>query len=153
MDFWLCYKRNSSYLTGQTNHLFLMDCSSQKMPKFLPLLTKSEVRWWVYGFIQSFNHHYFLLVPWLHVTNCIYFQRTGHDVCGPATFTASRETSQKSRAKVDEEGLEIAVCRHGVLLRGLNHYRGEIYAYPMFLQKELAQAANTTFFCMDITCR
>ncbi|XP_030275685.1 uncharacterized protein LOC115583222 [Sparus aurata] len=79
--------------------------------------------------------------------------RTGHDVCGPATFTAGRETSQKSRAKVDEEGLEIAVCRHGVLLRGLNHYRGEIYAYPMFLQKELAQAANTTFFCMDITCR
>lgn len=79
--------------------------------------------------------------------------RTGHDVCGPATFTAGRETSQKSRAKVDEEGLEIAVCRHGILLQGLNHYRGEIYAYPMFLQKELAQVANATFFCMDITCR
>ncbi|KAK7173361.1 hypothetical protein R3I93_003245 [Phoxinus phoxinus] len=81
------------------------------------------------------------------------FSRTGHDVCGPATFTAGRETSQKSRAKVDEEGLEIAVCRHGILLQGLNHYRGEIYAYPMFLQKELAQAANATFFCMDIACR
>ncbi|XP_073717457.1 uncharacterized protein [Misgurnus anguillicaudatus] len=79
--------------------------------------------------------------------------RTGHDVCGPATFTAGRETSQKSRAKVDEEGLEIAVCRHGILLQGLNHYRGEIYAYPMFLQKELAQAANVTFFCMDIACK
>ncbi|KAL1263517.1 hypothetical protein QQF64_006256 [Cirrhinus molitorella] len=79
--------------------------------------------------------------------------RTGHDVCGPATFTAGREVSLKSRAKVDEEGLEIAVCRHGVLLQGLNHYRGEIYAYPMFLQKELAQAANATFFCTDIACR
>ncbi|XP_058626164.1 uncharacterized protein LOC131536958 isoform X2 [Onychostoma macrolepis] len=79
--------------------------------------------------------------------------RTGHDVCGPATFTAGRETSQKSRAKVDEEGLEIAVCRHGMLLQGLNHYRGEIYAYPMFLQKELAQAASATFFCTDIACR
>ncbi|XP_041867488.1 uncharacterized protein LOC121656518 [Melanotaenia boesemani] len=79
--------------------------------------------------------------------------RTGHDVCGPATFTAGRETSQKSRAKVDEEGLEIAVCRHGILLQGLNHYRGEIYAYPLFLQKELAQAANIKFFCMDLTCR
>ncbi|KAK0156220.1 hypothetical protein N1851_000502 [Merluccius polli] len=79
--------------------------------------------------------------------------RTGHDVCGPATFTAARETSQKSRAKVDEEGLEIAVCRHGILLQGLNHYRGEIYAYPLFLQKELAETANVTFFCMDITCR
>ncbi|XP_027138177.1 uncharacterized protein LOC113746493 isoform X2 [Larimichthys crocea] len=79
--------------------------------------------------------------------------RTGHDVCGPATFTPARETSQKSRAKVDEEGLEIAVCRHGILLQGLNHYRGEIYAYPLFLQKELAETANVTFFCMDITCR
>ncbi|KAK0133033.1 hypothetical protein N1851_031611 [Merluccius polli] len=79
--------------------------------------------------------------------------RTGPDVCGPATFTAARETSQKSSAKVDEEGLEIAVCRHGILLQGLNHYRGEIYAYPLFLQKELAETANVTFFCMDITCR
>ncbi|ROL52295.1 Chimeric ERCC6-PGBD3 protein [Anabarilius grahami] len=76
----------------------------------------------------------------------------GHDVCGPATFTAVREISQKSRAKVDEEGLEIAVCRHGILLQGLNHYRGEKYAYPMFLQKELEQAANVTLFCMDIAC-
>ncbi|CAM4573646.1 unnamed protein product [Leuciscus chuanchicus] len=65
--------------------------------------------------------------------------RTGHDVCGPATFPAGREIAQKSRAKMDEEGL--------------NHYRGEIYAYPMFLQKELAQAANATLFCMDIACR
>ncbi|XP_073318484.1 uncharacterized protein [Pagrus major] len=79
--------------------------------------------------------------------------RTGHDACGPATFTAARETANKSRAKVDEEGLEIAVCRHGSLLKALNHYRGEIYAYPMFLQKELTEKANVTFFCMDITCR
>lgn len=96
---------------------------------------------------------YFEIVLGLHVMHCLYFQRTGQDVCGPATFTAGREISQKSRAKVDEEGLEIAVCRHGVLLQALNHYRGEIYAYPMFLQKELAQAANATFFCTDIACR
>ncbi|XP_034082874.1 uncharacterized protein LOC117553162 isoform X1 [Gymnodraco acuticeps] len=79
--------------------------------------------------------------------------KSGRDVCGPATFTACRETSHKSRAKVDEEGLQIAVCRHGILLQGLNHYRGEIYAYPMFLQKELAEVANATFFCMDVACR
>ncbi|KAI9526504.1 hypothetical protein NQZ68_039180 [Dissostichus eleginoides] len=72
--------------------------------------------------------------------------KSGRDVCGPATFTACTETSHKSRAKVDEEGLRIAVCRHGILLQDLNHYRGEIYAYPMFLQKELAEVANATFF-------
>ncbi|KAF3856924.1 hypothetical protein F7725_017647 [Dissostichus mawsoni] len=42
--------------------------------------------------------------------------KSGRDVCGPATFTVCRETSHKSRAKVDEEGLQIAVCRHGILL-------------------------------------
>ncbi|KAF3836196.1 hypothetical protein F7725_028754 [Dissostichus mawsoni] len=40
-----------------------------------------------------------------------------------------------------------------ILHSGLNHYRGEIYAYPMFLQKELAEVANATFFCMDVACR
>ncbi|KAF4110473.1 hypothetical protein G5714_007504 [Onychostoma macrolepis] len=56
--------------------------------------------------------------------------RIGHDVCGPAAFTAGRETSQKSRAEVDEEGLEIAVChRHGNLLQGLNHYRAVTSTY------------------------
>ena len=56
------------------------------------------------------------------------------DVFNHVNITAGRETSQKSRAKVDEE--EIAVCRHGILLQGLNHNRGENYACPLFLQKE-----------------
>ncbi|KAI9539239.1 hypothetical protein NQZ68_009316 [Dissostichus eleginoides] len=53
--------------------------------------------------------------------------------------------AEKSSAKVDEEGLQIAVCRHGILLQGLNHYRGGIYAYPMFLQKELAEVVLALF--------
>ncbi|KAF3838079.1 hypothetical protein F7725_009847 [Dissostichus mawsoni] len=81
------------------------------------------------------------------MTIIVYFRKVV-DVCGPATFTACR----KSSAKVDEEGLQIAVCRHGILLQGLNHYRG-IYAYPMFLQKELAEVVNATFFCTDVACR
>ncbi|XP_039528958.1 uncharacterized protein LOC120480076 isoform X3 [Pimephales promelas] len=61
--------------------------------------------------------------------------------------------SKKSSSKIDEEGIQVAVCRHGILLRGLNHYRGEVFAYPMFLQKELSERANVTFFCMDVVCR
>ncbi|KAF3859035.1 hypothetical protein F7725_021434 [Dissostichus mawsoni] len=74
-------------------------------------------------------------------------------VCGTAKFTAGREMSKKSGAQIDEEGIQVAVCRHGFLLRGLNHFRGEIYAYPMFLQKEMSKKANVDFFCMDVTCR
>ncbi|KAK7156996.1 hypothetical protein R3I94_006908 [Phoxinus phoxinus] len=73
--------------------------------------------------------------------------------CGVSRFRASRETSKKSLSKIDEEGIQVAVCRHGILLRGLNHYRGEVFAYPMFLQRELSERANVTFFCMDVVCR
>ncbi|KAI2647104.1 Lysine--tRNA ligase [Labeo rohita] len=70
-------------------------------------------------------------------------------MCGESHWTTTRETSKQAN-KLDEEGVEIAVCRHGFLLRGLNMYRGEIFAYPMFLQKEFQGAA---FLAMDVTCR
>ena len=44
----------------------------------------------------------------------------------------------KHKHKLDEEGVEVAVYCHGVLLKGLNMFRGEIFAYPLFLQKQLA---------------
>ncbi|XP_063076858.1 uncharacterized protein LOC134466889 [Engraulis encrasicolus] len=75
----------------------------------------------------------------------------GKAYCGSAQFTAARERASKN-PKQDEEGVEVAVCRHGVLLRGLNMFRGEVYAYPMFLQKDLA-SSNPTFFCSDVMCR
>ncbi|KAJ0037241.1 hypothetical protein NL108_018405 [Boleophthalmus pectinirostris] len=72
--------------------------------------------------------------------------------CGSSQCTAAKETARKSSSKIDEEGVEVAVCRHGFLLRGLNMYRGEIFAYPLYLQKELSHF-NVKFFCMDIICK
>ncbi|KAL2095799.1 hypothetical protein ACEWY4_007947 [Coilia grayii] len=77
----------------------------------------------------------------------------GKGVCGTSTWAAARETSKKTNIKCDEEGVEVAVCRHSLLLRGLNMYRGQIFAYPLFLQKELASKRNCQFFCTDIMCR
>lgn len=76
-------------------------------------------------------------------------QISGRSICG-GEWSAARETSQRSASKLDEEGLELAVCRHGVLLSALNMYRGEIFAYPLYLQQKLTSA---TFFCMDVTCK
>jgi len=77
----------------------------------------------------------------------------GKGICGTSTWAAARETSKNTNNKCDEEGLEVAVCRHCILLRGLNMFRGEIFAYPLFLQKELATKTNCKFFCTDIMCR
>ncbi|XP_016382121.1 uncharacterized protein LOC107719253 [Sinocyclocheilus rhinocerous] len=76
----------------------------------------------------------------------------GKGVCGSAELAAAKEFSSKTSSKLDEEGIEVAVCRHGVLLRALNMFRGEIYAYPLYLQKELC-TENATFFCADIMCK
>ncbi|KAG9278143.1 hypothetical protein AMEX_G5953 [Astyanax mexicanus] len=76
----------------------------------------------------------------------------GKGLCGSSQWTAAKENSRKSASKIDEEGLEIAVCRHGVLLKALNMFRGEIYAYPLYLHKELS-SANVTFFCSDVACK
>ncbi|KAL2088356.1 hypothetical protein ACEWY4_015255 [Coilia grayii] len=72
--------------------------------------------------------------------------KSGRGSCGN---TAARETSQKSRARLDEEGLEIAVCRHGFLQGALNMCRGEIFAYPLFLHRKL----RADFVCTDIACK
>ncbi|XP_058624193.1 uncharacterized protein LOC131535332 [Onychostoma macrolepis] len=75
----------------------------------------------------------------------------GKGTCGDSQWTAARETSRRA-SKLDEEGMEVAVCRHGFLLKALNMYRGEIFAYPLYLQKEL-MPAKAQFFAMDVACK
>jgi len=73
-------------------------------------------------------------------------------MCGTSQWRAAKESAKKSTSKIDEEGLEIAVCRHGGLLKALNMFRGEIFAYPLFLQNTLSKE-NVTFFCSDVACK
>ncbi|KAI9536783.1 hypothetical protein NQZ68_031091, partial [Dissostichus eleginoides] len=75
----------------------------------------------------------------------------GRGTCGDSQWTAARETSRRA-SKLDEEGMEVSVCRHGFLLKALNMYRGEIFAYPLYLQKEL-MPAKAKFFAMDVACK
>ncbi|XP_039463889.1 uncharacterized protein LOC120437402 isoform X1 [Oreochromis aureus] len=89
-----------------------------------------------------------------------YIQRHTNDVpgkglCGSSSWTAAKESSKKSTGKLDEEGMEIAVCCHGVLLAALNMFRGEIFAYPLFLQRKLAAnvPGHITFLCSDVACK
>ncbi|XP_056130247.1 uncharacterized protein si:dkey-93l1.9 isoform X1 [Lampris incognitus] len=76
----------------------------------------------------------------------------GRGICGASQWSAARETARRA-SKLDEEGLEVVVCRHEVLLKALNMYRGEFFAYPLFLQKKLQAATNGHFFCTDIACK
>ncbi|CAM4491361.1 unnamed protein product [Leuciscus chuanchicus] len=79
---------------------------------------------------------------------------TGHNPgkgrCGLGQWTAARESANKSANKLDEEGVEVAVCRHGVLLKALNMFRGEIFAYPLYLQKQLASQTRVVDHCPEM---
>uniref|UniRef100_A0A9J8AKH0 Ig-like domain-containing protein n=1 Tax=Cyprinus carpio carpio TaxID=630221 RepID=A0A9J8AKH0_CYPCA len=75
----------------------------------------------------------------------------GRGTCGDSQWTAARETSRRA-SELDEEGMEVAVCRHGFLLKALNMFRGEIFAFPLYLQKEL-MPAKAKFFTMDVACK
>ncbi|XP_072574324.1 uncharacterized protein [Paramormyrops kingsleyae] len=78
-------------------------------------------------------------------------QTRGQGTCGSSSWTAAKETSRRT-TKLDEEGMEVAVCRHGFLLKALNMYRGEIFAYPMYLHKQLMWC-KPTFLAMDVVCK
>ena len=39
-------------------------------------------------------------------------QTNESSICGTAKFTAGREMAKKSGSKIDEEGLQVAVCRY-----------------------------------------
>ncbi|ROJ25351.1 hypothetical protein DPX16_20164 [Anabarilius grahami] len=75
----------------------------------------------------------------------------GQGRCGSSSWTAAKETSRRT-FKLDEEGMEVAVCRHGFLLKALNMFRGEIFAYPMYLHKEL-MSSKPRFIAMDVMCK
>ncbi|XP_033982105.1 uncharacterized protein LOC117479203 [Trematomus bernacchii] len=56
-------------------------------------------------------------------------------------------------ARLDEEGMMTSVCRHCILFSGLNMFRGEIFAYPLYLQQDLGKEHKIEFVCTDVMCK
>ncbi|XP_034081661.1 uncharacterized protein LOC117552397 [Gymnodraco acuticeps] len=77
----------------------------------------------------------------------------GRPSCGKSNFKAGREATRKSEARLDEEGMMTSVCRHCILFSGLNMFRGEIFAYPLYLQQDLGKEHKIEFVCTDVMCK
>ncbi|XP_044171275.1 uncharacterized protein LOC122955576 isoform X2 [Acropora millepora] len=73
-------------------------------------------------------------------------------MCGESHWKAA-ENSARRRAKLDETGLEIAGCRHGLAQWAVNMYQGEIFGYFYFLQSQKMFPAGVNFFWEDIVCK
>ncbi len=115
-----------------------------------------NIIWFASNALWHYYHDLQLILKKFYCVNvCIcphLFKNPGKGRCGAGQWTAARESANKSASKLDEEGVEVAVCRHGVLLKGLNMFRGEIFAYPLYLQKQLA-SQTVQFFCSDVVCK
>lgn len=62
------------------------------------------------------------------------------NVCGSSEWRAANNQPLK-RAKLDETGLEIAGCRHGLAQCAVNMYQGELYGYEHYIQRYQMQPA------------
>ena len=61
-------------------------------------------------------------------------------MCGAAKNTA------RKREKLNETGLEIAGCRHGLAQWAVNMYQGEIYGYAHFIHSKKMLPAGVNYF-------
>ena len=50
--------------------------------------------------------------------------------------------------KLDETGLELATCRHVLAKKAINMFRGEVFGYPYFFNKE----SMTLGFVLQMSC-
>lgn len=72
--------------------------------------------------------------------------------CGPSILKAAQDISRR-KAALDETGLEYCVCRHGIALKAVNMFRGEIFGYAHFLQTTFMLSQNVEFFWYDVVCK
>ncbi|KAK4021624.1 hypothetical protein OUZ56_003535 [Daphnia magna] len=72
----------------------------------------------------------------------------GKDTCGDSAYTAGRLESNRKK-NMDQTGVLMGSCRHGVILGAANMDRGETYRHVHFLNSKI----SCDFFCQDVVCK
>ncbi|PFX13516.1 hypothetical protein AWC38_SpisGene22393 [Stylophora pistillata] len=72
--------------------------------------------------------------------------------CGDSHWRAANNHGRKA-AKLDESGLEIAGCRHGLAQWAVNIFQGELYVYANFIHKKKMIPAGVKYLWEDIVCK
>lgn len=73
-------------------------------------------------------------------------------MCGESRWKAAQNTARQKK-NLDETGLEIVGCRHGLAQWAVNMFQGEIYGYANYIQAKKMLPAGVRFFWEDIVWR
>ena len=72
--------------------------------------------------------------------------------CGETNWRAAGNKS-KRKTHLDETGLEIAGCRHGLAQWAVNMFRGEIYGYANFIRVHKMIPNSVEYMWENIICK
>eukprot|EP00795_Rhopilema_esculentum_P017827 gene17827-9517_t len=73
-------------------------------------------------------------------------------LCGSTLWKAAQERSRKF-AKLDETGIVMISCRHRIAQKALNMFRGELFGYSYYLQKNFLAERGLTMLYTDVACK
>ncbi|KAI9550349.1 hypothetical protein GHT06_001704 [Daphnia sinensis] len=76
---------------------------------------------------------------------------TSSESCGGSTFKAAKSYSSQ-RKNLDETGVVMGCCRHGVVQRAVNMFHGETFRHTNFIHKHMAEK-NVKFISSDVMCQ
>ncbi len=76
----------------------------------------------------------------------------GDNTCSETHRQAARNKCSSVSSQA-ETGLCLAACRHAVVLKAINMFQGEIFAYPLFVIQAIAKDNSIGFVCQDVICR
>eukprot|EP00794_Sanderia_malayensis_P014430 gene14430-15935_t len=72
--------------------------------------------------------------------------------CGTSTWKAASNKTRKF-TKLDETGLEVASCRHRIAQKAVNMFRGEIFGYAYYIQKNFFAHRHLSYVYSDVACK
>ena len=75
----------------------------------------------------------------------------GSSRCGLSTFKAARSDASQFRG-LDESGIVVCCCRHGLIIHAGNMYQGETYRHTHYAHLA-AYKWGATFFCSYVVCK
>ncbi|XP_045030666.1 uncharacterized protein LOC123473655 [Daphnia magna] len=73
------------------------------------------------------------------------------ETCGDSIFKAARSDAGKFK-KLDETGIMMRSCRHGIVDKAVNIHHGETFRHTHFIHLDLPEK-GCTFLCGDVMCR